>query len=105
MPIRTEPPATIASGQERSRHRLIDTLRLLRSESDHLWKRLQAGGTREETYPVFQRINELRRRAAEDARRIMLTKPVIEEIESARAVLAQMAPIYGYAFEPEQVYR
>jgi hypothetical protein len=89
----------IASGQARSTHRLLDTLRLIRNESKHLASRLNEGAGRDETLPVFRRIGQLRLQAAEDARRLMLLQPVLDRIEAARSVLEKLEPYYAVSGE------
>ena len=61
--------------------------------------RLHEGAGRDETLPVFQRIGELRLRAAEDARRINLLQPVQDRIEAARNVLEKLEPYYAVSGE------
>ena len=89
----------IASGQARATHRLSDTLRLIRNESKHLASRLTEGAGRDETFPVFRRIGQLRLQAAEDARRIMLVQPVLDRIDVARSVLEKLEPYYAESGE------
>jgi len=89
----------VVSGQARSTHRLRDSLRVIANEARHLATRLHEGAGRDETLPVFQRIGELRLRAAEDARRIDLLQPVRDRIEAARSVLEKLEPYYAVTGE------
>ena len=93
--VRRNPVPMIASGQAAATHRLLDQLRLIRSESNHLHSRLADGEGRLETQPVFRRINELRRSAAENARRMHMPEATLDEIDSARELLAKLARYYG----------
>jgi glutamine synthetase type III len=97
--VRKSSNPSIASGQARSTHRLLDTLRLIRNESKHLANRLDEGAGRDETLPVFRRIGRLRLEAAEDARRINLLQPVQDRIEAARTVLEKLEPYYAVSGE------
>jgi hypothetical protein len=98
--FRDDRAPSIASGQARSRYRLLDLLRLIESESKVLARQLAAGKGRDETLPVFERINEMRRKAAEDARRMFLPQGTVDKIEAAREVLTQLSPYYGQEFQP-----
>ena len=80
---------------ERPRHELKDRLRLMENESKHLAAELKDGQGRDATYPVFQRINSIRRDAVEDAQRVYLQQPVRDKIESARGPLEKLAGYYG----------
>jgi len=92
---RAEPPMNVASGQARSRHRLNDTLRVIENEARHLAASLEGGAGRDETLPVVERIEELRRVAADDARRIFMTQDLLKKITDARGALEQLRPYYG----------
>ena len=94
--LRRQPTTTIApGGGSRARNKLLDRLRLMESESKHLARVLEEGQGRDETLPVFERINEIRRFAVEQAQRMFLQKPVIDKIESARGSLEVLAGLYG----------
>ena len=77
-------------GSSAQRYRLKDRLRLMESESKHLASALGDGEGRDETYPVFQRIDEIRRDAVEDAERMFLQQPVLEKIQAARPVMEEL---------------
>ncbi len=94
--LRRQPDASMVPGAgSRSRHRLPDRLRLMESESKQLALQLGEGRSRDETFPIFERINLIRRDAVEDARRMFLQQPVIEKIEAARGPLEELASFYG----------
>ena len=92
--LRKAPPPGIGGGM-RSRHELRDRLRLMENESKHLAAELKDGQGRDATYPVFQRINSIRRDAVDDAQRMYLQQPVLDKIESAREPLEKLAGYYG----------
>ncbi len=98
--LREQPPPQRGSGQTNSQTRLRDTLRQLRNSTEQLVARLEAGAGREETFPIFQRIQELRRVAAEDGRRIFISDQVGTSIEATREPLGRLAPYFGQTFEP-----
>ena len=85
----------VPGGGSRPRHELVDRLRLMESESKHLARVLEDGRGRDETLPVFERINEIRRHAVQQAQRMFLQQPVIDQIESARGPLEELAGLYG----------
>jgi hypothetical protein len=88
------PSSGMAGSQSRQRHELQDTLRLLRSEARHLHARLAKGDGREQTRPVYRRIKELRRDAAEEARMLFLPNDVTTAMDEARDVWMRMHPYY-----------
>ena len=92
--LRSEPPPGIGSGA-RTRHELRDRLRLMENESKHLAAELMDGQGRDATYPVFRRINAIRRDAVEEAQRMFLQQPVRDKIESASGPLEKLAGYYG----------
>ncbi len=67
----------------------------MESESKQLALQLGEGRSRDETFPIFERINLIRRDAVEQAQRMFLQKPVIEKIEAARGPLEELASFYG----------
>ncbi len=92
---RNAPPDTIASGQARARKQLNDNFRMIDRESKHLVRRLEEGQGREETLPLFRRVDQLRLDSAEQLRRMFLPQAAIEHIRAARALLDQIRPYYG----------
>jgi hypothetical protein len=97
---RDQPPNTIASGQAAARMRLLDRLRLIEGESRHLSHELARGVGRDETLPVFERLDLLRLRAAEDARRMFLPKATIDMMQRARGHLEAMRAYYTGEEDP-----
>ena len=94
--LRNEPSASIVpGGGSRQRHRIRDRLRLMENESRYLASQLKEGRGRDETLPVFERIDEIRRDVVQDARRIFLQKPVLDKIDAARGPLEELAKLYG----------
>ena len=94
--LRQQPSNTLAPGTgSRSLHRLRDRLRLMESESNQLAQQLGEGRGRDETFPIFERINLIRRDAVEQAQRMFIQKPVMEQIEAARGPLKELAGLYG----------
>lgn len=97
---RRQPPTSLASGQSASRMRLIDRLRVIERESRALHEELKKGESKASTFPIFRRIDELRRSAAEDARRMFLPQETLDMIQAARAVLEELRSYYGAAPDP-----
>ena len=94
--LRRQPDSSmVPGGGSRSRHRLRDRLRLMESESKQLALQLGEGRSRDETFPIFERINLIRRDAVEQARRMFLQQPVVEKIDAARGPLEELAGFYG----------
>jgi hypothetical protein len=96
--LRQQPPpgAGIApGGGSQARYRLRDRLRLMESESRHLRDELARGASRDETFPTFERINEIRRDAVVQGERMFLAEPVKQKIIAAREPLHELAGYYG----------
>ncbi len=91
---RRQPPPTIASGQSRARFRLIDLLRVIEQECKALRDALAAGEGHDQTISIFERIEEVRVRAAQDARRMFLPVQTMDQIKAARGVLEKIRPFY-----------
>lgn len=92
---RSQPPDNLASGQSRARMRLLDELRLIERETRSLHSELAKGEGRDTTRPIFRRIDELRRSAAEDARRMFLPKATLDQIQASRGALEELRVFYG----------
>ena len=92
---RKQPPDTIASGQSASRMRFMDRLRLIERETRSLHDELSNGEGKDSTFPIFRRIDEVRRVVAADARRMFLPQETIDQIQAARAVLEELRSYYG----------
>ncbi len=98
--LRREPDSSIVpGGGSRQKHRVRDRLRLMETESKYLASQLRDGRGRDETLPVFKRINEIRRDTADDARRMFLQEPVLAKIDAAREPLEELAGFYGVKLE------
>ena len=91
---RRQPPNTIASGHAQSRHRLIDTLRLIELECKTLRDAIAAGEGHDQTISIFERIDVMRVKAAEEARRMFLPVQTTDKIKAARGVLEKIRPYY-----------
>ena len=91
---RSQPPATIASGQSRARYRLIDLLRLIEQECRALRGALAAGEGHDQTISIFERLEEMRVKAAAEARRMFLPVQTMDKIKAARGVLEKIRPYY-----------
>jgi hypothetical protein len=76
--------------------RALDDLRVLKSSVRHLTRRLQAGAGYDETLPVYQRIQMLRRSAADEGRRSAGALPadVLELVAQAGVQLDQLSAFY-----------
>jgi hypothetical protein len=91
---RRNPPPNVASGQSRSWYRVLDLLRVIEQETGALQKALEAGEGHDETLPIFERIEELRVRAAQEGRRLFLPEGTMTKIRNARGVLEKIRPYY-----------
>jgi hypothetical protein len=91
---RRQPPDSIASGQSRARHRLLDLLRLIEQECKALRDALAAGEGHDQTISIFERIEETRVRAAQEARRMFLPVQTMDQMKAARAVLEKIRLYY-----------
>jgi hypothetical protein len=104
--LRNEPSASIVpGGGSMQRHRIRDRLRVMENESRFLAEQLKGGSSRDETLPVFERIDLIRRDAVEDARRIFLSKPVLDKIDAARGPLEELAKLYGVELRQQMPQR
>ncbi len=92
--VRKVPGHNLGTLQSRSRHRLLDALRLIRSEARHLAAELQGGAGREETMSIYERIGSLSRDARENANRMQLPEPVLAGITRAGSLWSQLTPYY-----------
>ena len=82
------------SPQTELRHELIDKLRVIQNEARHLQARLEKGDGLSKTRPIYMRIDELRRDAAEDARRLFLTGDVTHAMEATRDIWLKLRDYY-----------
>jgi uncharacterized Ntn-hydrolase superfamily protein len=81
-------------GKERAYYEFREDMRLAKNTAKHLSKELQAGKSREETYPTFKRLKTLRNDAAENARRADMPDSTIAAISSAGELLLRLRPYY-----------
>jgi hypothetical protein len=88
-----EPP-DLSFSQRRAQYELREDLRLLRNSTQHLASELKAGKGREETRPVFRRIQNVRRDAEENARKTLIPGELMDKILETGAVLLQIEPYY-----------
>jgi hypothetical protein len=104
--FRKEPTPSIASGEARSRHRLLDLLRLIESESRQLSRQLEAGEGRDATAPIFDRLLVSVRQAQDLRARIFAQEKALQAISSARETLTEISAYYGTVPpEPRKVIR
>ena len=91
---RNRPPQNLGSGQSQYIERYQSTLRSLEDECRRLKLEVEKGKGRDDTLKNFERIDELRRDADEDARRLFLAKASIDKIQANRAELEQLRLYY-----------
>jgi predicted RNase H-like nuclease (RuvC/YqgF family) len=91
---RNRPPDNLGSGQSEYIERYQDILRSLEDECRRLKREVEDGKGRADTLKTFERIDELRRDADEDARRLFLAKATIDKIQANRAELEQLRLYY-----------
>ena len=99
--IRRSMPSDISAMQANRRHRLIDHMRVIQSETRFLAAELEAGQGFAETLPIAQRIDRLVDRAVVDGRRLFLPKPVQQRIDEANELLEELRPFYRNYEAPE----
>lgn len=87
-------PPDISFSQQRAQYTLQEDLRLLKNSSRHLAKQLKAGKGREETRPIFLRMEQLRASAEENARRTLIPEPLMDQILAVGGKLLQLQPYY-----------
>jgi len=91
---RNRPPEPVGSGQTEGLERYQNTLRSMESEARRLKLEVEAGKGRDDTLNIFKRIDELRRDADEEARRLFLPKATIDSIQASRATLEELRLYY-----------
>lgn len=92
-------PPDISYSQQRAQYTLQEDIRLLKNTSRHLASQLKAGKGREETRPVFQRMEQIRASAEENARRTLIPEQLMDQILAVGIQLLQLQPYYRE--EPE----
>ena len=90
-------PPDISYSQQRAQYELEEDIRLLKNTSQHLATQLKAGKSREETRPIFKRMETLRADAEENARKTVVTEHLLDQILEAGGVLLQLQPYYREA--------
>jgi hypothetical protein len=79
----------------RAQYQAREDLRLLQYTTQQLASSLAKGEDRDATAPIFQRIQTLRRDAAENGRKGMIPEATLAKIEKARELLDQISPYYA----------
>ena len=97
---RFAPQDSIASGQAHARQRYRDILRGLEKQCQKLANLVGEGKSREDTAMLFNRIAEMGRDAAEEARRMFLARETIDTIQEAEAVTNQLRIFYKGSADP-----
>ncbi|MEN8182370.1 MAG: hypothetical protein ABFS46_07525, partial [Myxococcota bacterium] len=87
-------PPDISFSQQRAQYTLQEDIRLLKNTSRHLANQLKAGKSREETRPIFQRMEQLRASAEENARRTLIPEQLMDQILAVGGQLLQLQPYY-----------
>lgn len=78
----------------RSAQQFLDTLRQLETSTRQLATRLGKGENLEQTLGIARRVGTLLRDAQETGRRLMLTKPTFDAIDTAIAAVHAISPYY-----------
>lgn len=91
-------PPDISYSQQRAQYTLQEDVRLLKNSSRFLAKQLKAGKTRDETRPIFTRMEQIRASAEENARRTLIPEQLMDQILAVGGQLLQLQPYYR---EPE----
>jgi hypothetical protein len=94
-------PPDISFSQQRAQYELQEDIRMLKNTSGHLASQLRAGKDREETRPVYNRLETLVKSAEENARKTLVPNPLMDQILAAGGVLLQLRPYYRDEEEPE----
>ena len=96
-------PPDISFSQQRSQYTLQEDIRLLKNSSRHLATQLKAGKGREETRPIYDRMQQIRASAEENARRTLIPEQLMDQILAVGGQILQLQPYYREpASEPEQ---
>ena len=85
---------TIASAQNLASRKLIELLRGLRTECNRLKAQVEEGKGRDDTLQNFRRIDQMRRDAAEQLRRMFLSESILDQVKEGRAMLEQLRLYY-----------
>ena len=87
-------PPDITFSQQRAQYELQEDIRLLKNTSEHLASQLRAGKHREETRPVYKRLETLVASAEENARKTLVPNQLMDQILAAGRVLLELRPYY-----------
>ncbi len=90
----TKVPPDISFSQQRAQYTLQEDIRLLKNSSRHLANQLKAGKTREETRPVYNRMQQIRSSAEENARRTLIPEQLMDQILAVGGQILQLQPYY-----------
>jgi hypothetical protein len=91
--VRKQPPVD-SPPQRKARYQVLQDLKMIESTSKQLAADLRGGEGREETQPAYDRLQMLRRDAAEHARSSDIREPVLGRVVATKDLLAQIAPYY-----------
>jgi hypothetical protein len=87
-------PPDISFSQQRAQYTLQEDIRLLKNSSRHLAKQLKAGKSREETRPIYNRMQQIRGSAEENARRTLIPESLMDQILAVGGQILQLQPYY-----------
>ncbi len=91
--IRKQPPVA-NSPQRKVRYQALDDLRTLKQVCDNLARDLKAGKGRDETYPIYQRIQTIRRDLEEHGRKADVKLDTLNSYAKVADLLRQIGPYY-----------
>jgi hypothetical protein len=77
-----------------AQYTLQEDIRLLKNSSRFLAKQLKAGKTREETRPIYDRMQQIRGSAEENARRTLIPESLMDQILAVGGQILQLQPYY-----------
>ncbi len=93
-------PESVNPAAQRAFYAAQDDVRVMNNSAKHLATALKNGDGRDETAPVFRRIQSLRRDAEEDGRKALIPNQVMDKIAPVGAALIKLAPYYEERPEP-----
>lgn len=91
--IRKQPVAS-NTPQTKVRYQALDDLRTMKQVCDNLARDLKAGRGREETYPIYQRIQGIRRDLDSHGRKADVKMDTLNSYAKTADLLRQLAPYY-----------
>jgi len=92
--MRARPKDPVGAGTEPARKRYMDHLRRVEAASRKLANAAKDGKTADDTFTSFQRIDELQRDTAEEARRLFLPKETIDDLQDSRKLVEELRVFY-----------